>query len=133
MDERHVVTVFLKNNGTVLILRRSRKAGVHKGKWSSVSGTVQESSPLGQAMKEIETGTGLKGVEVKFLKAGREFSIRDRQQGICWIIHPFLFQAMAPQNVAIDSEHSEFKWIRPSDIELFETVPALEKALSSVL
>jgi 8-oxo-dGTP pyrophosphatase MutT (NUDIX family) len=133
MNEKHVVTVFLKNNGTVLILKRSRQAGSYSGRWSGVSGAVTDGSPLMQAIREIEAGTGLKGGEVKFLKAGKEISISDRQGGVRWVIHPFLFQAMVPRNVQISECHCDYKWIKPTDLELYETVPALDQALSRVL
>jgi len=133
MNDKHIVTVFIRNSGTVLILRNSRKAAAHGGKWAGVSGAVKEASPLGQAIKEIEGETGLKGFEVKFLKAGREFAVQDRQLGVRLVVHPFLFQAMTPQNVQIDEQYMEFKWIKPADLELYETVPALPEALSRVL
>jgi ADP-ribose pyrophosphatase YjhB (NUDIX family) len=133
MNEKHVVAVFLKNNGTVLILKRSRQADTYSGRWSGVSGTVTDGTPLKQALKEIETGTGLKGGEVKFLKAGKEFSLSDRQGSVRWVVHPFLFQAVVPRNVRIGECHCDFKWIKPVDLELYETVPALDEALSRVL
>jgi len=133
MNEKHVVTVFLKNNGTVLILKRSRQAESYGGKWSGVSGAVTNGSPLMQALREIEAGTGLKGAEVKFLKAGKEFSLSDRRGDVRWVIHPFLFQAVTPRNVQIGECHCDFKWIKPIDLELYETVPALDEALSRVL
>jgi ADP-ribose pyrophosphatase YjhB (NUDIX family) len=130
MADKHIVTVFIRNNGTVLILRNSRKAA---GKWAGVSGAMKEASPLSQAMKEIEGETGLKGFEVKFLKAGKAFAVQDRQLGVRLVVHPFLFQAMTPQNVHIDEQYMEFKWIKPAELELYETVPALPEALSRVL
>ena len=85
------------------------------------------------ATRRIREETGLQGGEVKFLKAGREFEVRDRQQGTAWVVHPFLFEAFFPQNVRVDGGHSEFKWIKPAELELFETVPGLDQAMSRVL
>ena len=133
MDPKHIITIILKNNGSVLILKRSRKAGTYGGKWESVGGDVEGSSPLMLATRKIKEETGLKIGEVKFLKAGKEFEVTDRHQGTAWIVHPFLFEAFFPQNVCVAGKHSEFKWIKPTDLELFETVPGLDQAMSGVL
>ena len=133
MDERHMVTVFLKSNGTVLLLKRSRKVDLYSGKWSGVSGIVKTGTPLGQAMKDLESETGLRGYEVKFAKAGKQFSFQDKKSDVRWVIHPFLFLTSVPQNIRIDADHTEFKWVKPAELELFETVPALDEALSRVL
>jgi 8-oxo-dGTP diphosphatase len=133
MNEKHMVTVFLKSNGTVLLLKRSRKVNMHGGKWSGVSGIVKKGTPLGQAMKELEAAAGLHGYEVKFVKAGKQFSVEDRKLDVRWVIHPFLFETLVPQNIHIDEDHTEFKWVKPAELELFETVPALGEALSRVL
>ena len=133
MDSKHVITIILRNNGSVLILKRSRKAETYGGKWESVGGEVEGSSPLMLATRKIREEAGLKGGEVKFLKAGKEFEVKDRQKGTAWIVHPFLFEAFFPQNVCVDGDHSEFKWIKPTDLELFETVPGLDRAMSRVL
>ncbi|MFH1437828.1 MAG: NUDIX domain-containing protein [Pseudomonadota bacterium] len=133
MNPKHVITIILRSNGSVLILKRSRKAGTYGGKWESVGGDVEGASSLMLATRKIREETGLQGGEVKFLKAGREFEVKDRQQRTAWIVHPFLFEAFFPKNVRVAGGHSEFKWIKPADLELFETVPGLDQAMSHVL
>ena len=44
MDERAVVTVFLRNAGQVLLLRRSEDVGSYSGKWGGVAGHAEASA-----------------------------------------------------------------------------------------
>ncbi len=132
MSKRHVVTVFVRRDEKVLILRRSDKVGSYRGKWAGVSGSVNGGSPLMQAMKELEEETGLKGADVRFVKAGREFEVPDGSIGTTWVVHPFLFDAVNLDHFELDWEHSEHKWILPRELELFETVPMLGESLTRV-
>ena len=42
MDERSVVTVFLRTGGEVLLLRRSDEVGSYRGKWGALLGSTAE-------------------------------------------------------------------------------------------
>lgn len=133
MDKRHVVTVFIRRDGKILILRRSESVSTYRGKWAGVSGSVEGGSPLMQAMNEVQEETGLKGADVRFVKAGREFEVPDSSVGMTWVVHPFLFDALNLERFELDWEHSEHKWIDPHELELFETVPMLGQSLSRVM
>lgn len=133
MDRKHVVTVFLECDGKILILKRSDRVGSYQGKWAGVSGSVESGSPLMQAMQELEEETSLKGSDVRFIKAGPEFEVEDSSIGTTWVVHPFLFEALSLDRFQLDWEHSDHKWINPAELELFETVPMLQKSLERVI
>jgi 8-oxo-dGTP pyrophosphatase MutT (NUDIX family) len=133
MSKNHVVTVFLRNEMKILILKRSEQVRSYRGKWAGVSGSVEGGSPLMQAMQELQEETGLKGADVRFVKAGREFEVEDDSIGQTWVVHPFLFDALNLDRFELDWEHSEHKWIDPLELELFETVPMLGKSLQRVM
>jgi 8-oxo-dGTP pyrophosphatase MutT (NUDIX family) len=86
-----------------------------------------------QAMQEVEEETGLKGSDVRFIKAGTEFEVKDSSLSTTWVVHPFLFEALSLERFELDWEHSEHKWINPTELELFETVPMLQKSLERVI
>ena len=49
-----------------------------------------------------------------------------------WEIFPFLFETNN-ENVELNWENSEFKWITPKELKNYQTVPSLEKILVNLL
>ena len=132
LQEKKVVTCFLESGGEILILRRSGEVGSYRGRWAGVSGYI-ESSADEQALTEIEEETGLGRGEVKLLKKGEPLAVEDEGLGIRWVVHPYLFRIKDRDKIRIDWEHKEARWIKPEDIEHYQTVPKLKEALSRVL
>jgi 8-oxo-dGTP diphosphatase len=132
LQEKRVVTCFMESGGEILILRRSGEVGSYRGRWAGVSGYI-ESSADEQALTEIEEETGLGRGEVKLLKKGEPLAVEDEGLGIRWVVHPYLFRIKDRDKIRIDWEHKEARWIKPEDIEHYQTVPKLKEALSRVL
>jgi PncC family amidohydrolase len=131
MEEKHVVTCFLKHKDTVLILKRSRKVGTYPGQWAGISGYL-EKGDIDQAFTEIQEETGLNKNDVELTTKGEELQVIDTNLNHRWIIHPFLFLVKNPDKIKIDWEHTEIKWISPVDLINYETVPGLKEALDKV-
>jgi 8-oxo-dGTP diphosphatase len=129
----HVVTVFLENEGRILILRRSQQVRTMKTKWAGISGYIEGEDPLFQAWKEIEEETGLSNEKVKLIRVGKPVNVvdSDNTQTI-WIVHPYLFHSDT-KKISIDWEHDEYRWIKPQDIQNYEAVPKLKEALDSII
>jgi 8-oxo-dGTP pyrophosphatase MutT (NUDIX family) len=134
VQERSVVTVFLRriDTGQVLIARRSSAVSTYRGRWAGISGTI-ESDPAGQALTELREETGLTEHEARCVKAGNPIRIEDTALGVAWTVHPFLFETDVADRVRHDWEHTEFRWVRPEDVGVLETVPGLVAALRAVL
>jgi PncC family amidohydrolase len=131
MDEKHVVTCFLEHGGKILILRRSGKVGTYRRSWAGVSGYL-ETNDINQAYTEISEETDLYKKDLKLMKKGEPLEVIDKDLNRKWIVHPFLFHVKAPDKVKIDWEHTEAKWIKPSELKKYETVPGLDRALAKV-
>ena len=131
METRHVVTCFLTWDGKVLLVRRSEKVGTYRGKWAGISGYL-EKSPQDQALQEIWEEAGLAPSDVRLLKAGETIEAVDEDKGIRWIVHPFLFEIAEPDKIRLDWENVEVRWITPSELSRYETVPKLKQALETV-
>jgi 8-oxo-dGTP diphosphatase len=132
LQEKRVVTCFLESGGEILILRRSGEVGSYRGSWAGVSGYI-ESTADEQALTEIEEETGLARGEVELLKRGEPLAVEDEGLGIRWVVHPYLFRIKDRDKIRIDWEHKEARWIKPEDIEHYQTVPRLREALGRVL
>lgn len=125
----HVVTCFLMRRGKVLILQRSEKVGTFRCKWAGVSGYIEKGErPVDTAFKEIREETGLSGSNVALVREGAPLPIAFTN----FIVHPFLFECKRGR-IRLDWEHTAHRWIRPSGLGRFGTVPGLKAALKSVL
>lgn len=127
-----VVTCFLMRDGLILILRRSNKVGTFQGKWAAVSGFI-ESYPQSQSLLEIKEETGLEFSDVELARAGLPFEIDDEDNGVLWVIHPYLYNVISQNDIMIDAEHFEYEWIRPESLSKYDTVPGLQEALERVI
>ena len=77
MVERHVVTAFLALDEQIMLLRRSDRVSTYKERWAGVSGTVEAgSTPIEQAIQEIEEETGLSSPDAIPVLAGQTVRIR---------------------------------------------------------
>ena len=128
----NVVTVFLEHDKKILILKRSQKVKTMKTKWAGISGYIEQEEPLMRALKEIEEETGLNNNNVRLINIGEPLeAIQANDPEITWIVHPYLFSSNTDQ-IRIDWEHDEYRWINPKEIKNYETVPRLGDALDRV-
>ena len=129
-----IVTAFIEYRGKILLLRRSQKVKTMKGKWAGVSGYIEKSEePVRRAITEIKEETGFTDENIKFLEEGKPLEAADnmRPKNITWVVHPFYFRSNT-DDVQLDWEHDAYKWIHPSELEKFDTVPRLKEAFDRV-
>lgn len=123
-SETPVVTVFLRNRGEVLLLRRSAEVGSYPGQWGAVAGHVEDDDPRASALQEIEEETGLREHEVTPVRQGSSFSVEDEDRETRWVVHPFLFDAET-RSIETNWETDEPEWVAPTAILRRDTVPDL--------
>ena len=135
----HVVTCILQRSeegeGTrILIVRRSERVGSYRGKWAGVSGFVEAGvTPEEQAFTEIREETGLLRDQVKLLRQGAVVEYVDQELGRHFYIHPFLFAVLTPEAIQTDWEAVEMRWISPTELQNYETVPRLPEAYEAAI
>lgn len=131
---KKIVTSFLTIKGKVLILKRSRRVGSYKRKWSGVSGYLEESdsSPLERARQELLEEVGLTSDKLRFVRQGDPLITPDRKFKIFWVVNPFLFEAFS-NKIRLDWENEEYRLVRPGELEKYNSVPGLIDALQRVL
>jgi 8-oxo-dGTP diphosphatase len=131
--KNNVVTVFIEYHGKILLLRRSQKVRSMKGKWAAVSGYIErQREPLRQAFKEAYEETGLTNKNIKVLNEGKPLEAIDNPpDNVTWVVHPFYFRTNTDE-IILDWEHDQYTWIKPAEIENYDTVPKLKEALDRV-
>src|SRR5712692_2109797 len=118
----------------LLLVRRSQSVGSYQGRWAGVSGFLEAgTTPEEQAYTEIREETGFQGEQVRLLRRGTIVEYEDVDLARHWVIHPFLFKALTPDAIQIDWEAQEMRWIHPSELQSYETVPLLAEAYTSAV
>ena len=130
--ERHVVTSFLECGGRVLLLKRSQKVGSFPGRWAGVSGYMEHGDDE-QSLIEIKEETGLEAKMLTFVRKGEPLTLDDADMRVRWIIHPYLYRVRSQNCIKIDWEHCDSRWVKPEELDNFNTVPLLKEALKRVL
>lgn len=130
-EPKEVVTVFLRHQGRILLLRRSGRVGTYRGQWAGVSGYL-ETEPLEQAYIELREETSLERKDVSPLIRGEPLEVFDEETGVAWRVHPFLADVKDPGNIRLDWESEEMRWVEPEEIIHLDTVPGLEKTFRLV-
>jgi 8-oxo-dGTP diphosphatase len=132
----HVVTSFLMRTDMteprLLIVQRSQRVGSYHGQWAGISGFVEpDTTPEEQAYTEIREETSLQREQVRLLKRGEVVEHIDPALGRHFYIHPFLFEALNPEAIRTDWEAKAMRWITPSELRNYETVPKLLEVYES--
>ena len=134
MNSTKIVTVFLTQNYKYLILKRSNKVKTMKNLWAGISGIIEgNEDPLYRAKREILEETGVPDNKISILKSSPEIIIDSPQYANHeWLVFPFLF-SVQNQTITLNWENQEYRWITPSEINQYKTVPSLDRVLVSLL
>ncbi|MGM0381735.1 MAG: NUDIX domain-containing protein [bacterium] len=126
-----VVTVFLENEGKILLVKRSKKASTYSGRWAGISGYKENAA---EEQARIETGeeTGLNRNDFQLIQEGKAFLVEDPPNGKHWKIHPFRFKLLNEKSIELNWENSDYRWVQPQKITEFNTVPNLKEAWEKV-
>ena len=129
-DTSLVITVFITYKEKILILKRSDKVGVYQEKWNTVTGYLDEpKQPIEKIMEEIREELGIMEKNILSYSLGEPFKFTDPKARKTWIVHPAKVELKNEPDIKLDWEHTEYKWIRPEELEKFDTVPNLDLSL----
>ena len=155
-DPTHVVTVFLRHDADVLLVRRSETSGPPDGQWDAVGGPIADGGPPSgasgtegadpatgdpeQAARAAVAERGFDPGEATLVRAGDALTVSSA--GDALVVHPFLFEA-ATRAVEDEGESvgegesggeggSDHEWVPPTEILRRETVPWLWDAYDRV-
>ena len=134
MRKTRIVTSFLKHNNKILILKRSQKVKSMKELSAGFSGIIENNElPINRAKIEIFEEVGIKQEYITLIKSSNEITVESPQYANHqWIIFPFFFKTDT-NDIKLNWENSEFRWIDIQELKEFNTVPSLEKILLSLL
>ena len=131
-----VVTCILEHDGKILLLKRSNLVGTYRGLWGGIAGYIENlEEPYDTAVKEIQEEVGISLDTLVFVRKGDsiEFSNAYNGRRYDWIVYPFLFHIKSKEIVRLDWEHEDYRWIYPSEVKKFNTVPRLDELVTQLL
>jgi len=133
---RVATCLLINEEGKLLILRRSDKVKTYKGLWGGITGYVEPGEePYETALKEIQEEVGIEKEHVVLINQGNIVKFTDIYEGnqYEWTVYPFVFKIRKNEKIQIDWEHLEYRWITPSEITRYDTVPHLKQTVSESL
>ena len=131
MHKTKIVTSFLKNSDSILLLKRSERVKSMKNLWAGISGIIEgDEKPVKRAKIEVYEEVGIEESNIKLIKEGDVILIESPQyENHQWEVYPFLFSC-DNREVKLNWENSDSKWISVNELNDFTTVPSLDKVLT---
>lgn len=115
-------------NDKVLLLKRTPTRKTSPNKWQPPSGYIGEREAAEDGvLREVKEETGLCG---QISKAGKIFEVTDKWGR--WVIMSFLVNVKSDKVILDKREHSEMAWIRPADVNKYDTVRGVKEDLKAV-
>ena len=125
MKTRVFTTGVVLGRGRLLILKRKDDDDSYPGDWDCVGGHFEKGESAEECM--LREAREESGQDMKIVRVGPLIEYLDtygRAVAVPFILRPDLKRKIVP------SEHSEFKWIKLSEVKDYQIVPDLAEALS---
>ena len=112
------VAVFLKFGNKILVLKRSKEVSNYQGRWSVITGYLDEIEPLiEKAFEEVEEETGVDIDEVSSVDVADPIEVEDDDR--VWVTFPVLMKLRSEPEVELNWESVDYRWIRVDEIDDF--------------
>ena len=125
MKTRVFTTGVVLRRGRLLILKRKDDDDSYPGAWDCVGGHFENGESAEDCM--LREAREESGQSMKIVRLGPLIEYLDaygRAVAVPFILRP------DPKKEVVVSEHSEFRWIKLSEVRDYEIVPDLARALS---
>jgi isopentenyldiphosphate isomerase len=133
-DTAPVITIFIKYEDKILLLKRSDKVLTYKGKWNTVAGYIDELKSIQEKIKEeVREELGIEENNFSSIFIGESYEFKDEKINKTWIVFPVLVELKNEPEIKLDWEHTEYKWVKPEEIESFDIVSNLNESLKRVV
>lgn len=129
-DIAPVLSIFVRFNDDFLLLKRSDKVGNYKGKWNVVAGYLDEPKSVeSKTLDEFKEELGIEESMIESISFGKRYEIQDKFLKKSFIVYPVMISLKEKPSIKLDFEHTEFRWIKLSELKDYDTIPDLENSL----
>lgn len=126
-----VIACAIQCGDRILILRRSSNMKFYPGLWNGVGGFLDDKKDVkDKAYEELKEELNIKDKDVISIERGQIFDWDEPEYGKTYIIYPILV-TLKTDKIKLDWEATEYKWIKPGQIENFKIVPSFGRTLGT--
>ena len=127
LQQGAVSAIILNENKGILFTQRSLSDDFLPGYWELPGGGMDYGeTPQAALMREIKEECGL-GIEIIKPIAANTYFIKDLQR----IEITFLCKAINPTEIKLSHEHSDYKWLKITEVNTIEVTEYIKKILAS--
>jgi ADP-ribose pyrophosphatase YjhB (NUDIX family) len=117
----------------ILLLRRSDLVSNHRGKWSCLTGFIDQFLNLDVLVAcELREELSIDVAAASEVLCSRSFTFIDREASKKWIVYPVQVTFELLPQIRLNWENDEYRWIFPSEIDDFQVIPGQRRALMEV-
>lgn len=129
-----VVNCIVWYDGRILLLQRSDRVGEYQRSWSGVGGYIDRPVPVEEiVLNELREELGITKKDVARIAVARSYQSDDHQAGVTWVVFPVLVELRKLPKITLDWEHTEYRWIKPSELRNFDFLPGQDRILRLAL
>lgn len=129
-----VINVIVELHGKILIVKRSDKVSAYQGLWNGISGFIDEPKSIEEfARQEISEELSIDLELIGNLSVCDPYIVEDQAIDRIWYVYPVLASLKSEPNIILDWEHTDYRWIQPSELTGFEHVKDFDKSVNLAL
>lgn len=124
-------TLLYKNK--LLLLKRGYGLADAEGSWSVIDGFIDEDKPVKEiAKKEFKEELGIV-ITNNQIKVGGSFTLKSDQEKRAYVVFPVLVQMNEEPKIRLDREHTDFAWIKRSELDDYQILDDLPFVIDKTL
>ncbi len=130
-----ILICFVFYTDKLLLLQRSQEVHAYRGLWSVVAGFIDdERQTLSEKVfEELIEELGVDSTLIQSLSFAEPYQYTDADLGKTWIRYPIRVYLKHEPAITLDWEHTEYRWVVPTELSLFQTAPGLAQSLERAL
>lgn len=125
-----VVNCVVVYMGKILILYRSSEVGFYPNCWHGVAGFLDDKKSVVEKIREeIKEELGIREEQIVSINEGEILEKEAPEYVKTWIVHTAKAE-LSTNQVRLDWESSDFRWIYPNELRNYQVLPGFEKVVS---
>jgi len=132
-DLAPIVMCTVQSGDEILLVKRGYGLADAEGYWSTVNGFIDEIKPVAkQAQQEIKEELGI-DVSVEQIMVRPSYTLKNPKEKRRYVVFPCLVSLPSKPQITLDSENTEYAWIKREDLTSYETLDDLPYAIGAAL